>query len=222
MDGVFVCWVKGCLKVHGSALTPADITGWVNVQLGCSMAEMWAPIDALGPEWWANLEPWPWFEQLWAELQRISEKVYICTSPSHSVHAVPGKKMWLAKYLPDFDQRDIVFTSRKFLLAKPGRVLIDDLPTNVDAFRKEGGQAVLFPQHWNNAEVPEGVGLVEHVVDEVMRLPQEAASMHGPLSCLMPNNDGVPELQFKAVVVDEKLRYLCRACNEIVKLSPPA
>ena len=173
MDGVFVRWVKGCLKTHGSALTEEQITGWVHVQLGISMKEMWEPIDALGPEWWAELEPWPWFEQLWAELRRISEKVYICTSPSHSVHAVPGKKMWLAKHLPDFDHRDAIFTARKFLLAKPGRVLIDDLSYNVDPFRKEGGKAVLFPQYWNNAQAPEGMGIVEHVVEEVLKAHQE-------------------------------------------------
>lgn len=173
MDGVCARWVKACLESHGSALTDADITGWVRAQLGCSTEEMWAPVDAGGVEWWANLEPWPWFEQLWAELNRIASKVYICTSPGSSAHGVPGKKLWLKKHLPDFDQRDAVFTSRKFLLAKPGRILVDDLMHNVGPFRAEGGQAVLFPQYWNDAKIPDDMGIVEYVVEEVMRLHEQ-------------------------------------------------
>lgn len=169
MDGVCDDWVSPALLAHRSALTRDEITGWVNEQLGLSMEELWVPIDAQGAEWWENLEPLPWFAKLWEELQHVSTEVVICSSPSLSPYAVPGKIRWLHKHIgPRF--RDYVFTSKKYLLAKPGNILIDDLMHNVGPFRAEGGSAILFPAPWNDAAPPEGKDIVDWIIEQVIEL----------------------------------------------------
>lgn len=183
MDGVCTQWIPACLVAHKSDLVVADITGWMQDHLGVSSEEMWAPIDALGPEWWRDLEPWPWFSRLWDELNRVASEVVFVTDPATSKHGVPGKKMWINKHVGGDEQsilhwhgkmsaasRSAIFTSRKSTLACiPNSVLIDDMTHHVDAFRAAGGKAVLFPQFWNEAQAPEGVDVVDFVVSEITR-----------------------------------------------------
>jgi hypothetical protein len=51
---------------------------------------------------------------------------------------------------------DVIFAVRKHHIAAPGKLLIDDCDSNVDAWRAAGGTAILWPRPWNSAGI-EGV-----------------------------------------------------------------
>lgn len=85
-------------------------------------------------------------------MQRLvaNEKVWplICTSPmlGHA-NCEREKREWVAKHLPFFPQKDIIFTSHKFLI--DGDMLIDDKPANVEAFADAGGRSIVVDRPWN-------------------------------------------------------------------------
>ena len=49
------------------------------------------------------------------------------------------------------------------MLAKRGRVLIDDSDVNCEKFAAAGGTAIVFPQRWNSAHAIEGCP-ADHVI----------------------------------------------------------
>ena len=167
-DGVFVDFVGAALRVHGSALTPEDITYYdMATIMGITGPEFWKPIDAAGVEFWRDLPEYPWAEALYTALCSIPAEVVFLTRPSWSWTTIAGKKMWFdRKFGKGF--RNFIPTYRKELLAHhPRCVLVDDSPDNVEGFIKAGGKAVLFPQPWNGTSVPEGADVVDYIVARV-------------------------------------------------------
>ncbi|MGB9592072.1 MAG: hypothetical protein ACPL1K_06110, partial [Candidatus Kryptoniota bacterium] len=43
----------------------------------------------------------------------------------------------------------VIFTKKKYLLANPESILIDDCMDNCDGFIAHGGVAIPFPAEWN-------------------------------------------------------------------------
>jgi 5'(3')-deoxyribonucleotidase len=160
LDGVLVDFVGGALRVHGSQLCPDDINRYDMVGvMGVSGVDFWKPIDAAGPEFWRDLESYPWFDQLYHGLKALG-RVVLVTQPSWSWHSFAGKKMWLDRVLgPSF--RDYAFIKEKDLLARPTRVLVDDSPHNIASFLAAGGEACLFPQPWNGEPAPDATRIDE-------------------------------------------------------------
>lgn len=162
MDGVLVDFVGGALPYFISDPVEREriLNDWprgvfyLPDVLGISKDAFWDTIEEGGTLFWAELEPYPWASYL---VQRLSHygRVVICSTPSRSPASVFGKMVWLRKWnVPGFfagalNERDYVFTPRKDLLARPGTILIDDSPKNVEAFRKAGGEAYCFTRPWN-------------------------------------------------------------------------
>lgn len=113
---------------------------------GISAGEFWMTIEK-GDKFWCNLKPFPWAAQLLAYLQSIAP-VTICTSPSLHPICASQKVEWCMRHL-GLKSSDMMIGGRKHLMAKPGNVLIDDLPKNIDAFSKAGGHGILVPSNWN-------------------------------------------------------------------------
>lgn len=116
---------------------------------GMTAEEFWEPINR-GPGFWEGLKPLPWAQKLADAVRAKTDDWWIITSPSRCPTCVYEKTMWLARFFGTgrwFDRMEPV--TKKSLLAKPGVVLIDDFDHNVDEFRSEGGQAILFPA-WHN------------------------------------------------------------------------
>ncbi len=166
-DGVLADFVTGALRVHGSELTPEDITRYDMAEvMGISGAEFWKPINAGGPEFWRNLDPYPWFDQLFDGLRSLG-RVMLATKPSWSWCSYAGKKMWFDRVLgPSFG--DIALISDKSLFARSTRVLVDDSQENVASFLAAGGEACLFPQPWNGDPIPDEAAIAE-VIAKVKR-----------------------------------------------------
>jgi len=155
MDGVLCDFVSAAFSAHGSTFDPKDYPrgGFaLDEVLGCTTAEFWRRIDFAGEYFWENLEPYPWADVLFRELQQVDE-VIIATSPSRSPASYSGKKRWL-RYMGMHGVQSM-FGSRKYLMSKPGRILVDDGEHNTTQWEREGGQAILVPQPWNRAKPTE-------------------------------------------------------------------
>lgn len=131
----------------GSQLQREDkrVSGWNDDM-------MWDFINTEGGvEYWAGIEEYPWARDLRAFcLDLAPDEVYVVSAPARGPNSPAGKAIWLRQQL-GLGPNKWMLGSRKDLLAKSDRILIDDSDDNVEAFRKAGGKAVLFPQVWNSA-----------------------------------------------------------------------
>jgi len=154
MDGVLADFVSGAAKAHhreSPYLYPKNYgTFDIEKLWDISAQEFWAPIDAMGQDFWLGLEKTPEADELVALLtERVGvESIAILTAPSDDPGCVPGKRAWIRKHYPQFSKQ-IIYTSAKGFLAAPTKLLIDDRDRNIDEFRRDGGQAILLPRLWN-------------------------------------------------------------------------
>ena len=153
MGGVIVDFVSCALQVHSaeSAIDRWPPGVWnIHEVLGISKDEFWAKMDAASATLWRDLDPYPWFEELVSMLREFAS-VTILSSPSRNPESASGKLHWLYRHLGKGRPfREFLLSQRKYLLAAPGRVLIDDSDAHTREFREHGGQAIVFPQQWNS------------------------------------------------------------------------
>lgn len=115
---------------------------------GITNKEFWACIED-NSYFWDSLGVFPWSKQLYEFLGKFAP-VTICSYPSDGLNCVYGKVQWLKKYIDsNITTGDCVFTKKKYLLANPETLLIDDLQENCDKFIAAGGHAVCVPSTWN-------------------------------------------------------------------------
>ena len=108
---------------------------------------IWKP---LGYEFWRDLEPLPWCFEVVRLLSDLvgEENICLLTSPIETAGCIDGKRDWIRKHLPQFRKRFLVGPAKEFA-ASPWTCLVDDNTDNVNAFKKAGGLAFLFPAPWN-------------------------------------------------------------------------
>lgn len=147
MDGVVADFVKAACAAHGR--TTDDVSHWdFFTKWGINEDQFWEPVNAGGREFWANLEPFPWFDELVGMVKSADPDFFILTKPSRQASCLAGKLDWIHRHFGK-RFRNYIFTPNKSPLAAPGRLLIDDSDENVDGFLRHGGAAYLFPQPWN-------------------------------------------------------------------------
>jgi hypothetical protein len=153
-DEVLADFRSAACRIHGRSREEADRlckqTGeWHMAKTwGMSEEEFWKPITAAGAGFWFGLQPLPWCQDLVGLIERYDPHWYVATSPSQCPSCFVGKHQWLHKHIhPEFDRW---FPSRyKHELAGPGKILIDDRPKTIQAWREHGGQGILFPSCGN-------------------------------------------------------------------------
>ncbi len=164
LDGVLVDWHTAACRLFG--VDPADIEDKsehdICGHLGIDEDTLWDRIDQEGEDFWADLDSYGWADQLWKGCCRIAPTCLL-TSPSRAYFSSAGKHKWVREHLGN--TRDFIFTSNKHLLARPGRVLIDDYRKNIQLWRQAGGIGMLFRQPWST----EGL-LVGQVIDTLLFL----------------------------------------------------
>ena len=123
----------------------------VCIPLGVSVEEMWGKIAKEGWKHWANLPLFSWSKDLWKLCNDFAPTV-ILTSPSQDPHSLAGKSMWMNEHLGEEGKpfRKFLVGPVKEFCAATGHLLIDDSESNCKKFRENGGQAILFPQIWND------------------------------------------------------------------------
>ena len=108
----------------------------------------WEAIARQGESFWINLQEYEWYPKLVCSLLEIADVVFL-TSGTYAPGSLSGRLIWLQHRFGN-DFQGYVFTAKKYLLANPWSILIDDYELNVTEFRQHGGKAVLFPQIWNS------------------------------------------------------------------------
>jgi 5'(3')-deoxyribonucleotidase len=160
VDGVLANFVKAACALHDKPVESVDCWGF-NKKWGITDEELWAPIHAAGAEWWADLEPYPWFDELVGMVEKADPHFVICTTPSKSPSCLAGKLEWIHKHFGNGFRRYIMACD-KSPLAAPGRLLIDDGDHNCEAFHKCGGDFICLPQPWNENRANVGLRM-KHV-----------------------------------------------------------
>lgn len=172
MDGVVSDAHDAFLRAMGREDLIKDYpAGEFNVDkvAGVSASTMWRKVAAQGRELWSRMKKLPWAHALYEGLKKIGDVVFL-TAPSQDPECAAGKVEWLQRFAKRKDFTDYVITARKELLAGPGRVLVDDRPSNCDEFRKAGGAAVLFPARWQGSSVDDVWEALPAVFAHVERL----------------------------------------------------
>lgn len=151
MDGVLCDFIRGAHHVHGREYVHEDYPrgAWeIADHWGISTDDFWGGIDRKF-DFWESLDAYPWLHELISLARHAGEQVKLLTSPSKSPLCYYGKRAWCDKHIP----RDIelIICKSKQLLATPNRLLIDDGDHNVKPWRAATGDAILFPQPWNDA-----------------------------------------------------------------------
>lgn len=161
LDGVLVDFIGGVADRFGT--TEADLLSrWEPGVFDCwpalglrSDQEMWDRLNER-PGFFESLPAYRWADELLRLVARTQEGWMIASAPSRVAASASEKVRWLHDYfghgrLGHFgsDFRRYVLTAHKSLLAGPGRLLIDDSDDNCRKFVEAGGEAILFPRHWN-------------------------------------------------------------------------
>lgn len=174
MDGVITNFSKGCEQIfdwphHKNIQPDQDIRKF----LGLTNKEFWEMIDSHGEEWWANLEPENWTEELVNIVKFYDSNFLILTSPSLSHQAASGKVLWLQKFFKSKRFKNYIITpaENKQLLANSKSVLIDDNDKNCEQFREKLGYTILFPRSWNQNYLLEN-SKIEYVKSQLKIISQ--------------------------------------------------
>lgn len=153
LDGVLVDFVRGASEVFNQDYDKI-IEKWepgcydMEKMLGISKEKFFNTIEEKGEDFWAKLPPFPYSKDFYDHCTTLGKTV-ICTSPTYDCKSTSGKMRWLHKnYGRNF--RNYILTPRKELCARSSHVLIDDHVPNVEKFRDNGGQAILFPAIHNS------------------------------------------------------------------------
>ena len=155
MDGVATRFVTKAIKANNE--DPVEIIEkWNNYHQGnylvdeildISRKRFWENIYRFGEDFWRYLDEYPWFQDLYNKLNKITQVVFL-TTPTNFGYCLEGKLKWLKdRFGEDFDQ--YIFTHHKHFVADRQSLLIDDYDSNIDKFEVWGGRGVLFPQIWN-------------------------------------------------------------------------
>lgn len=157
MDGVLCDLQRGMLQAHDRMdLYPYD--GYLTARvLGISRGALWDPIVDDGPEFWADLDIYPWAHELLDFVDKIAREVTILTRPlvveggtynfRETGLCVEGKLKWLHRHLDG--AHGVIFTDKKNTVSKPGTLLIDDDEAYEAAFLAAGGHQFIWPQPYN-------------------------------------------------------------------------
>lgn len=157
MDGVLCDLQKGVLEEHGR-LDLHPLQDFLRPgTLGVSREGLWEPVVDASPDFWKDLEIYPWAHELVDFATKIAREVTILTRPlviegskwgfRETGLCVEGKLKWLHKHFDGV--LPVVFTDRKNTVSKPGVLLIDDDEAYEAAFTAAGGHQFLWPQPYN-------------------------------------------------------------------------
>lgn len=174
VDGVAADFIKGALCVHGHLKYRVTQFDWFTKDWGLTPEEFWKPIKRKGKRFYRDFVPafW-WLSEYLDLLKQYSHDIVLATDNPNDADLMAGKIEWIEQHMPGYD---IVLTVRgprnngKELLAAPGRVLIDDADHNVAKWRATGGDAILFPQLWNEnrLHIAHQLDYVRHELDKIV------------------------------------------------------
>ena len=103
--------------------------------------EFWKFIDQyIGLEFWSGMEWMPNGRELWNFIQPYGPK--LLTSPSEDNTSRLGKRLWVKENLTPAPEVLFRFGDAKSDFANENAILIEDKPSNLEAFASKGGIAL--------------------------------------------------------------------------------
>lgn len=106
----------------------------------------WKVIDALGQDFWENIELTEYAEDLYQFLNHISNgHVYFLTSPSTNPVCCSGKARWIQKHFKG--TRKFLIGPAKYACASSHSLLVDDNEKKINQYKEWGGQVYKFPSY---------------------------------------------------------------------------
>jgi 5'(3')-deoxyribonucleotidase len=154
MDGVLVDFVGGVaqycnIKICDIPKHEWDFVPWVAKKKGVGESELF---DMFGSKFWSELQPTPECFDLMKYLEKHHVEIRIVSHPWNGASA-KGKNEWLQKHFPKIHgKHNYHFMYHKEELARPDRILIDDRPSNIVKWYKEGGKVVQWPTEFNGSD----------------------------------------------------------------------
>lgn len=105
-------------------------------------------------EFWATLPKTPECDEIVAACANNvgQENVKIASRPTSNPRSWSGKRIWVQHNLPTWIHHQLILTEEKWLLAKPGRMLIDDSFDVCTKFADRGGQTRWVPRPWGGCK----------------------------------------------------------------------
>lgn len=140
LDGVMPDFYRTARRILGRPY--AEMSG----------AEAWGLLDKV-PHLFRDLPPLPDAMELWAGIQAFAERegdvelrvLSALPKLTNELRTAPGdKRQWVRTYLSEVMPVFLVNGGKaKAQMARPGDILIDDLPRNIDDWRAAGGTGIL-------------------------------------------------------------------------------
>lgn len=157
VDECVAAWLRSALHAFGFD-APLVYALWAQKNprpwdvfevLPITEVEGWNVINALGADFWADIEPLPWMHELVSLCQSLAPTTLLTSASKHE-SSYSGKARWIAKHLPGVPH--YIGRGCKSMAAHPRALLIDDSPKNCAAFTapQKGGDAIIFPGYGND------------------------------------------------------------------------
>jgi hypothetical protein len=148
MDGVLTDFEKRFVTLlqqegpkYYSKATIAQVTRPKHFDKLEGTEEFWKFIDQhIGLEFWSEMEWMPNGRELWNFIQPYGPK--LLTSPSQDNSSRLGKRLWVKENLVPAPEVLFRFGDAKSDFANENAILIDDKPSNLEAFAAKGGIAL--------------------------------------------------------------------------------
>lgn len=148
MDGVLTDFEKRFITLlqqegpkYYSKATIAQVTRPKHFDKLEGTEEFYKFIDQhIGLEFWSDMEWMPQGQVLWNFIQPYGPK--ILTSPSEDNTSRLGKRLWVRNHITPAPEVIFRFGDAKSDFANENSILIDDKPSNLEAFTAKGGIAI--------------------------------------------------------------------------------
>jgi hypothetical protein len=146
LDGV-ICNLLGGIEIKmGIKLDRSK--GSINfMKQGISKEEFW---NSMSVEDWATLPKTEDADEILRLVEKYKPVILSANTEYGTANCIAGKLEWLKRNVPDYYREDRwFFGKKKYKLAHPNAVLIDDYEYNTDSWTKMGGISILVPRPWN-------------------------------------------------------------------------
>ena len=165
MDGVLCDSIAEMFRRFGQGKTPKICKGSYDTSTILGIQDPWSQFGA------DFFESVGWTEDGRRILETVEQasgkdNVYICTSPTYESTSADGKLRWIRKHIPEYERR-YVLTPNKWLLSRPGRVLIDDCDEQIEGWGIDGGIGILVPRPWNSKHLQSGIDVPAYIRNEL-------------------------------------------------------
>ena len=147
-DGVLANFLEGACIAHNKPINGSKwdfYTDW-----GLSENQFWDKCK--GEQFWLSLNKYEYALKFFKNLKSLCVEykadLTITTAPSLDPESISAKIKWLKTNF-NVHNKDIMLGAKKWILANPKSILIDDYPFNINKFNEYGGHGILFPQQWN-------------------------------------------------------------------------